>query len=306
MAVNLEPDKSGVVSIPHDILEANHNLLTIIALDDNNTSVKYERLKPVSKVPYSDTRLLNGLPPKEHFSEVRDVLLKQKDESETFTNWPSTTLETYDDFSDVFELYFSVADLQGRAQMKADLIDFRFLANWSNLSQEQKMAKYNDFACNELHFFLRNKDAAFFKAVVLPVLSNRLQKSFLDHFLLGNTDAVKRYTRTDLFHTLNTLERILLASVVGGKLAENTARNLADEVSLRRDHVQAFNRLFQQALNAKQFEVTSLANTELAEQGAAAPAADVRCHEHGRDVAGAAVVADDFLSEQRMWSARRR
>ena len=65
--------------------------------------------------------------------------------------------------------------------------------------------------------------------------------------------------------------------------SEITARNFADEVSLRRDHVQAFNRLFQQALNAKQFEVTSLANTELAEQ-----------------------LADDFLSEQRMWSARRR
>merc|ERR1711933_571484 len=46
IAVNLEPDKAGVVSIPSDILEANHNLLTIIALDDNNTSVKYEKLKP--------------------------------------------------------------------------------------------------------------------------------------------------------------------------------------------------------------------------------------------------------------------
>merc|ERR1719242_2299039 len=165
MALNLEPDKCGVVSIPHDILEANHNLLTIVALDDNNTSVKYEKLKPVSKVPYSDTRLLNGLSPTEHFSEVRDVLLKQKDESETFTNWPSTTLETYDDFSDVYELYFSIADEQQRDAMKADLIDFRFLANWGQMSTEQKMSKYDMFACNELHFFLQNKDGAFFKNV---------------------------------------------------------------------------------------------------------------------------------------------
>ena len=49
---------------------------------------------------------------------------------------------------------------------------------------------------------------------------------------------MKRYERVDLLHTLNTLERVLLASVVGGKLAENTVRNLSDEVSLKRDHVQ--------------------------------------------------------------------
>ena len=43
---------------------------------------------------------------------------------------------------------------------------------------------------------------------------------------------MKRYERVDLLHTLNTLERVLLASVVGGKLAEKTVRNLSDEVSL--------------------------------------------------------------------------
>merc|ERR1740123_23895 len=118
----------------------------------------------------------------------------------------------------------------------------------------------------------------------MPVLSNRLQKSFFDYFLLGDSKEVKRYERTDLFHTLNTLERILLASVVGGKLAENTVRNLSDEVSLKRDHVQAFNSLFQQALNAKQFEVTSLANTELLEQGAEAAAQEVNVAEASGDL----------------------
>jgi len=262
VALNLEPDKSGVVTIPADIIEDNHNLLTIVALDDNNTSVVYERLKGVSKVPYTDTRLLRGLNPKKHYSEVRDVLLKQKDESVTFDNWPATTLETYDDFSDIFELYYSIADLNNNEQMKRDLFDFRFLANWCNLSDAEKKEQYNGFACNEFNFFLKNKDAKFFNSVVMPTLTNRLQKSFFDHWLLGNKDEVKRFERTDLFHTLNVVEKILLASVVGGKLAENTAKNLGDVVSLKRNLVQEFNALFQQALNAKQFEVTSLAQNE--------------------------------------------
>merc|ERR1711997_1181031 len=197
---NLEPDKAGVVSIPSDILEANHNLLTIIALDDNNTSVKYEKLKPVSKVPYTDTRLNTGLDPKRHFSEVRDVLLKQKDECISFNDWPTTTLETYDDFSDVFELYYSIADQNNKQKMKKDLIDFRFLANWSNLTNDKKMIKYNQYSCNEFNFFLKNKDKSFFKSVVLPILSNRLQKSFFDYYLLENKEEISKYQRLDLYH----------------------------------------------------------------------------------------------------------
>merc|ERR1719361_840970 len=260
MALNLEPDKSGVVSIPADILEANHNLLTIVALDDNNTSVKYERLKPVSKVPYSDTRLNNGLDVKKHFSEVRDVKLMQKDEKIEFGNWPTTTLETYDDFSDVFELYYSIADLSKNGQFKSDLNDFTFLANWSNLNQKEKMSKYDEFGCNEFNFFLKNKDGAFFKSVVVPLLSNRLQKSFFDFYLLGADEELKKTQRLDLYRTLNCVEKVLLASVVGGKLAENTIKNISDICSLRSDHVQEFNALFERALNAKQFEVTSLTN----------------------------------------------
>ncbi len=112
IAINLQCDKSGVVSIPSSIIESNHNLLTIIALDDNNTSIKFEKLKPlssVSKIPYTDCRLNIGLEPKRHFSQVCQILLKQKDEFVIFDNWPNTTLETYDDFSDIFELYYSIA-----------------------------------------------------------------------------------------------------------------------------------------------------------------------------------------------------
>ena len=266
VATNLVPDKSGVVSIPADILEANHNLLTIIALDDNNTSVKYEKLKPVSKVPYTDTRLNRGLNPKQHFSEVRDVLLKQKDETVSFQDWPTTTLETYDDFSDIFELYYSIADINGKQNMQKNLSDFKFLANWNNLTNDEKMAKYNEYSCNEFNFFLKNKDSAFFKSVVIPTLTNRLQKSFFDYYLLENKQEIKKYERLDLYHTLNQVEKILLASVVGGKLAQTTITNLTDVVSLKRDLIQEFNSLFQQALNAKQFEVTSLANTSSIEQ----------------------------------------
>eukprot|EP01083_Nonionella_stella_P003048 8670_1 len=262
VAINLQPDKSGVVAIPADILEPNHNLLTIIALDDNNTSVVYERLKAVSKVPVTDTRLVNGLDPKKHFSEVRDVLLKAKGESVSFDKWPTTTLETYDDLSDIYELYYSIADETNNDAMKSDLIDFRFLAKWSDLSTADKMDKYDAFACNEFNFFLKNKDLNFFESVVSPILSNRLQKSFFDHYLLGNAEQIGKYERLDLYHTLNAVEKILLASVIGGKLTQNTIGNLTDVVSLKTNHIQEFNALFQQALLAKQYEVTTLADLQ--------------------------------------------
>ena len=96
--------------------------------------------------------------------------------------------------------------------------------------------------------------------MVVPLLSNRLQKSFFDLYLLGDNAALNKYERLDLYQTLNCVEKVLLASVIGGKLAENTIKNISDICSLRSDHVQEFNALFERALNAKQFEVTSLTN----------------------------------------------
>ena len=71
---------------------------------------------------------------------------------------------------------------------------FDFVMEWPTLPEDQKLvrwscylellmatcvvrdqAKYSEFACHELHFFLYHKDRAFFDRVVLPFIKNKLQ-----------------------------------------------------------------------------------------------------------------------------------
>ena len=52
------------------------------------------------------------------------------------------------------------------------------------MSHEDKSSKYNEFACHEINIFLFLKDKSFFDSVVVPFLYNKIEKSFVDYFLL--------------------------------------------------------------------------------------------------------------------------
>ncbi len=59
-----------------------------------------------------------------------------------------------------------------------------FLKDWSILSEEAKLKKYNEFACHELNLFIYFRDRPFFESFVRQFLSCKIQKNFVDYFLL--------------------------------------------------------------------------------------------------------------------------
>ena len=59
--------------------------------------------------------------------------------------------------------------------------------DWGSFSKEKKLRKFGEFACHELHFFLFKRDRGFFDEVVLPFISAKMEKSFLDWYLLSYT-----------------------------------------------------------------------------------------------------------------------
>ena len=61
-----------------------------------------------------------------------------------------------------------------------------FLKDWISFTDRQKLDKYNEYASHELNIFLYFKDAKFFKAAVHPFLQNKIEKTFVDFFLLGD------------------------------------------------------------------------------------------------------------------------
>ncbi len=84
---------------------------------------------------------------------------------------------------------------------------------------------------HELNLFLYKKDPTFFKAVVLPFLHNKMEKTFIDHYLLQNDAELRQYLdRTSLHDKLNFLEEALLIEWLVGKNELPTARLLADRL----------------------------------------------------------------------------
>lgn len=47
---------------------------------------------------------------------------------------------------------------------------FDFLPTWHTLEREQTIAKLQEHACHELHFFVQQRDPQLFESAVLPLL----------------------------------------------------------------------------------------------------------------------------------------
>ncbi|KAL4487468.1 hypothetical protein ABPG72_006988 [Tetrahymena utriculariae] len=107
---------------------------------------------------------------------------------------------------------------------------WQFLKEWITFTDRQKLDKYNEFASHELNLFLYFKDNNFFKAVVEPFLKNKIQKSFIDYFLLGNKEEQLKYSNTERVSELNTLEQILLILTLVKNNLKQRAECLASSI----------------------------------------------------------------------------
>ena len=82
---------------------------------------------------------------------------------------------------------------------------------WASKSLEEKSKVYYKQVCHELNFFLSKRDPEFFNSVVRPFLLCKMEKTFVDHYLLGNhKDLAVGYQSINKLNKLNTFEKCLL------------------------------------------------------------------------------------------------
>jgi hypothetical protein len=99
--------------------------------------------------------------------------------------------------------------------------------------------------------------------VVLPYLKNKRDKTFLDHWLVG--DDLGRYLQPWSYERLNVVERILLAQRIQGE-APHTARHVTDRYHLLPPNIERFNRLFKTAIRGRALETADDFGLEKAKQ----------------------------------------
>lgn len=104
---------------------------------------------------------------------------------------------------------------------------FGFLKTWSSLDVESKLELHDEHVCHELNLWLKKKDVAFFDAHVKPAVQSKIQKSFMDLYLLDQD--VSLYQR-DLyrFSQLSTVEKALCATTQSKDFMHTVARSFKE------------------------------------------------------------------------------
>ncbi|HEY2342577.1 MAG TPA: hypothetical protein VGH90_06095, partial [Chthoniobacteraceae bacterium] len=173
---------------------------------------------PEQATKFQDLRLARSLDPQKHFTEKKEANALIAGQALALPDIQTAVLQTYDSLTSVYGLFTSLNN-------DANLAKFAWILQWPAMKEDEKRAKYSEFACHELNFFLSRKDPEFFQKVVQPYLRNKKDKTFLDEWLLG-TD-LRRYLEPWAYAQLNVVERALLAQKVPGE-ADAAKRHLRE------------------------------------------------------------------------------
>ena len=249
--LNLRPDKQGLIELPRDVLK-NYSQVHVVAVDPRHT-VSRSLVLPEVEAETLDLRLVRGLDPKRHFTEQRQTTYLPKGKQLVIPDVTSSRFEIYDSLSRVYGLYRTLSK-------NPTLAEFRFVLDWPTLDAATKRQKYSKYACHELNFFLSRKDPRFFAAVVQPFLQNKKDKTFMDHWLLGNDLA--HFLDPWTHSRLNIVERILLAERLEDELPR-TRRHVDDLLALRPRNRDLVELLFETALGGRELEAGGAGKTNL-------------------------------------------
>ncbi len=236
---NLTPDEKGVVRLDRKAL-GDRQQVQIYAEDLTNAVWRSLSL-PEVPTKFQDLRLARNLDPAKAFTEKKQSTVLANGETLTLADILTSDLETYDSLAGVHSLFTTLSN-------DAKLAKFAWVLQWPKLKDEEKRAKYSEFACHELSFFVARKDPAFFQKVVVPYLQNKKDKTFVDEYLLGAD--LGRWLDPWAFARLNMAERCLLAQRLPGEAAA-TARHLRELWELLPPDPQRADFLFETALRGR-------------------------------------------------------
>ncbi len=262
--LNLVPDKDGKVLVPLAALKG-LPYLRVLAVDPTATVLKHVALAD-TPILTRELRLAAGLDPKKNYAEQKRITAVAAKTTASIGDVTTSRFERYDTVAKAYRL---LATLNNNASFG----EFSFIANWPDLDAKEQSRLYAKYACHELSFFLYHKDPKFFAAVIAPYLKNKKDKTFMDHWLLG--DDLAGYLEPWRFERLNAAERVLLGKHVREQEA-SVIRDTRERVELIPPDMEAFNYRFDTALQAGSLDAGSgVADKAIAEARSGAEARQI-------------------------------
>ncbi len=250
---NLLPDTNGIVEIPRDALGI-HQHVHVVAVDPTNTTCRSTALAE-TPIELRDLRLLRNLDPQLHYTQQKQISILPSGQTFTLHDIGTGKFESYDSLASVHALYRTLSK-------NTHLAEFDFVVTWSTWDPDKQRELYSKYASHELSFFLFKKDPKFFREVIQPYLANKMDKTFMDRFLLE--EDLSPYLLPWNYGQLNVVEQILLAQRIEGE-GERTGRYINDLSSVVPEDVQRFSFLFGTAVQGSALDPSNALRDRQAE-----------------------------------------
>ena len=248
---NLKVDAQGKIVIPNFPYKK-YSMLQIVATNLTSNVCQTFPLDSV-EVPTKDLR--QKARAKDSVFAINRVSKNiLKGENEKISDLTSTEIQVIDSIPKLFDIQKNLILSGGNSQVSQKFQSWEFLKEWESLSAQDKLRKYDKFASHELNLFVYFKDREFFNQTVLPFLHNKIEKSFVDYFLVDNVKQIQEYAGAQKFKDLNSLEKILLIikiQTTDPAQAKRLVESLENKNSLEQVNINTFNKYFDTVLTSK-------------------------------------------------------
>lgn len=244
------PDGSIVIELSEECRD-NYACMLILAVDKGSVA-HYLCPLPGSNLPKHDRCLKKTLDANKMYSEMRTAKCISKYDTHIIEDMASTKFQIVDSLEKVYLIIKELIRLYSRSV--TDLQKFEQLLKWDTLTEGEKNKVLSKYTSHELHLFVYKKDPEYFNKVVKPYLQCKMEKTFMDYYLLGKKEEVFKVADSlPLFSELNQLEKALLVEVLAKEgrkeMALAIAQRLRNSFTFRKPTVTEVNKVFDTVLS---------------------------------------------------------
>lgn len=192
---NLAPNgETGEVTFSANLKP--YSQLFIVAVDLNSVAQRQVDLEAIQLTQKRDLSLAKPLTSSDDatkgFTESRTTLELTKDEAHTIEDITSTEIQLIDDLKKVQGVLEELMRSNGYLHSAGIFKELTpVFIKWPSLdSDEEKTKLFYKHLSHEFNFFLKRKDTAFFEKIVRPFLVCKMEKQFMDLYLLDRHEAL--------------------------------------------------------------------------------------------------------------------
>ena len=119
----------------------------------------------------------------------------------------------------------------------------------------EKLEKLTEYFSHEVNIYLYFHHNDFFNKYVFPIIKYKSEKTFIDYFLINDTNKIKEYSNPQNISQLNIFEKCLLIYSIK-KENKDLAKSISRQIRAQcpKENQRELKRLFNIALNLKSIE----------------------------------------------------